>query len=153
MPLGTIINYKRLGKDMIGNVMGVYQSTSAFPRFLNPHERGCGSQVSLSDALTSECSPLFIWGNLPCLWVHMFIISRIITGITQYLKQIIGNNVASCSLRAVLVSRFPDENGKKEKVNNVKCTIWKRGRNIWFLVSVVLSEMLWSDRYAERLVM
>jgi hypothetical protein len=53
MPLGTIINYNRLDKDMIGNVMELCnESTSAFPRIC---ER-----------------------NLPCLWVHNF--DRILRG-------------------------------------------------------------------------
>ena len=47
----------------------------------------------------------------------MLIIFHILTNITQYLEQIIGNNVASCTLRAVSVSRFLDESGEKGKVN------------------------------------
>ena len=44
MPLGTIINYNRLDKDMIGNVI-VYESTSAFSPL---------SQSALKEATRSQ---------------------------------------------------------------------------------------------------
>jgi len=64
----------------------------------------------------------------------MFIILHILTDITQYLEQIIGDNVASYTLRAVSVSRFPDENGKKGKVNK-QCQMHDLEKRTQHLVS------------------